>query len=65
MVRIKIKVDQLQPRVSPENYRKNLVDIVTLAKSMGIDVIFMILKDNPVETEYLMKGISYFEQFKI
>lgn len=57
----KIKVEQLRPRVNPENYRGNLIDIVTLAKSRGIDVILMILKDNPSETADLVKGIQSFE----
>lgn len=60
----KIKVDQIHPRVNSESYRKNLTDIVMLAKSRGIDVILMILKDHPLETEELMKGIYSLENLQ-
>ena len=53
-----IKMDSLIARVSPDDYRKNLVNIVKLARSRGIDVILMILNDNPTETEYLVKGVN-------
>lgn len=55
----KIRVDTLVPRVDPENYRKNLKSIVELAKSKNIYVIFIILKDNPIQSEYLKKGIEF------
>jgi len=53
-----IKMDNLIARVSPDDYRKNMVNIVKLARSRGIDVILMILNDNPTETEYLVKGVD-------
>ena len=55
-------VDQLYPRVSFDSYRKNLIDIIELSRSRGIDVILMILKDNPVKTEYITSGVKYLEK---
>ena len=54
-----VKINNFYPRVTPENYRKNLVRITELAKDKNIHVIFMLLKDNPIQTEHLTKGIKY------
>jgi lysophospholipase L1-like esterase len=53
-----IRLDTVYPRVSPENYKKNLVKIVELARTKNVSVIFLMLKDNPVQTELLKRGIK-------
>jgi lysophospholipase L1-like esterase len=56
-----VRIDTLHARVGPESYRENLVAIVQTARTENIKVVFMLLKDNPVQTAYLDKGISEFE----
>lgn len=56
----KVRLDKLPSRVEPRSYRENLVRMVELARSNNIDVIFLLLKDNPIQTNYLRKGIESF-----
>ena len=58
----KVRLDALPVRVGPERYRENLKRMVELAKDNGAAVIFLLLKDNPVQTEYLRKGIEALEE---
>ena len=62
----KVRLDKLPSRVEPRSYRENLVRMVELARSKNMDVIFVLLKDNPIQTHYLRKGIESFNnsQFK-
>ncbi|MDY6987425.1 MAG: SGNH/GDSL hydrolase family protein [Thermodesulfobacteriota bacterium] len=57
-----VRLDALYPRVGPRAYRENLVGIAELAKGRGIRTIFLLLKDNPIKTEHLRKGIDYFQK---
>lgn len=57
-----VTIDNLRPRVSPEDYRANLRNIIALARGKGIDVILVVLRDNPAQTEYLRKGIDFLEK---
>lgn len=57
----KLKATTLKARVGPEDYRDNLIKIAEFAKNQKLSVIFMILKDNPIETEYLKRGIKFLE----
>lgn len=57
-----IHLKTLRPRVHPENYRRNLTKIVHLARRNDAVVLFMILKDNPLQTEYLRKGIAFLQK---
>ncbi len=52
-----VHVDSLVARVSPEHYRSNLTEMVIAAQQKGIPVLFLLLGDNPVQTEYLQKGV--------
>lgn len=54
----KVRLDLLPARVDPKGYRENLVRMVKLARSKNMEVIFLLLKDNPVQTHYLRKGIE-------
>lgn len=57
-----VRIDTLAARVSPERYRENLSTIVHDARMNRIPVVFLLLKDNPVHTEYLTKGIRSLER---
>ncbi|MEO8166964.1 MAG: SGNH/GDSL hydrolase family protein, partial [bacterium] len=52
-----VRVDSLVARVSPEQYRSNLTAMVIAAQRKEIPVLFLLLGDNPVQTEYLQKGV--------
>lgn len=54
-----VNLNDLYPRVSPANYRKNLARIIELARSKNTKVVFMLLKDNPIQTQSLKKGIAH------
>jgi lysophospholipase L1-like esterase len=54
--------DELRPRVGPEAYRANLTRIVELARARGAVVVFLLLKDNPVDTRPLRSGVELLEQ---
>jgi lysophospholipase L1-like esterase len=56
-----VRLDTLHPRVDLESYRYNLVRMVQLARQYGAAPVFLILKDNPVQTEYLTKGVGFLE----
>lgn len=55
-------VRTLHARVPPESYRENLVKIAQTAKERHIPVIFLVLGDNPIQTEHLRKGIKFLDQ---
>src|SRR5215831_5209643 len=57
-----ISMDKLYPRISPDDYRNNLVRIAELAKERKITLIFMLLKDNPIQTRHLKDGIKFLEE---
>lgn len=54
-----VSVDALIPRVGPEQYRENLSEMARQARAAGIPMIFLILRDNPISTQYLRKGIKH------
>ena len=54
--------DELRPRVGPEDYRENLTRIVALARDRGAVVVFLLLKDNPIDTRSLRLGVELLEQ---
>lgn len=56
-----VGLGELRPRVDPETYRQNLVKIIEWAKDHGSSVIFLLLKDNPIQTRHLGKGIRNLE----
>src|SRR5690349_18757124 len=55
-----IRLDSLSPRVDELSYRRNLSWIAEEAKRQNIRVMFMLLKDNPLKTDHLRKGIEAF-----
>lgn len=57
-----VRLDRLPARVEPHSYRENLVRMVKLARSKNADPVFLLLKDNPVQTDYLRKGIELFDR---
>jgi len=54
----KVRLDKLPARVEPKSYRDNLVRMVELARTRNMDVVLLLLKDNPIQTNYLRKGIE-------
>lgn len=54
--------DELRPRVGPEDYRENLTRIVELGRDRGAIVVFLLLKDNPIDTRPLRSGVELLEQ---
>lgn len=51
-------VDQLRPRVSEEQYRENLAAIARQTSREGIPLVFILLRDNPLSSGYLNRGID-------
>lgn len=60
--RREFSTDELLPRVGPEDYRENLTRIVELARDRGAVVVFLLLKDNPIDTRALRTGVELLEQ---
>lgn len=56
-----IRLDKVFARVNPESYRRNLENMARWAGNHHSRVIFLLLGDNPVQTEYLQKGIHSME----
>lgn len=51
----------LKVRVPPDKYRENLRKMAGMAKAHDIPIIFLVLNDNPVETQYLNR-LEFFEK---
>ncbi|OGI62659.1 MAG: hypothetical protein A2W18_02790 [Candidatus Muproteobacteria bacterium RBG_16_60_9] len=51
-------IAQLAPRVSEYDYRRNLAAIAAATRRLGIPLIFLSLRDNPLDTGALRKGIA-------
>jgi lysophospholipase L1-like esterase len=57
-----VRLDKLPSRVDPASYRENLVRMVEVARSRNIRVMFLLLKDNPVQTHYLTSAIELLDK---
>ena len=55
------RIDAWRPRVNEEAYRRNLSQIAEGAKRLGIPLMFLLLKDNPLESYHLKEGIKNLE----
>ena len=53
-----VRVDAMKPRVDENAYRRNLSRIAEDTKRLGIPLIFLLLKDNPIESYHLNEGIK-------
>src|SRR5262249_27518612 len=53
-----VRVDAVKPRVDEDAYRWNLSHIAEETKRLGIPLIFLLLKDNPIEAHDLKEGIE-------
>jgi lysophospholipase L1-like esterase len=60
--RVHEPIDKLLPRVDKKHYRENLISIVEQTNRAGIPLIFILLRDNPLETGYLKNGIEKLEK---
>jgi lysophospholipase L1-like esterase len=58
----RVRVDTLEPRVSEDSYRRNLIKMAEHARAGKIPLIFVLLKDNPLETHALNAGLQSLEQ---
>jgi lysophospholipase L1-like esterase len=57
-------LNELAVRVPPESYRHNLVRIAEIARDRKIPLIFMVLKDHPLMTEHLNRGLALLEKLQ-
>ena len=55
------RIDALHPRVNEDAYRRNLSQIAEETKRLGIPLVFLLLKDNPLESYHLKEGIKSLE----
>ncbi len=55
-------IDKLVPRVDEKHYRENLISIVEQTNRAGVPLIFILLRDNPLESGYLKSGIEKLEK---
>ena len=53
-----VDIRTMYARVPPEQYRQNLTRIADVSNEKKIPMIFLLLKDNPANTEHLTKGIE-------
>jgi lysophospholipase L1-like esterase len=53
-----VDVTGLEPRVDEAAYRENLTRIASQAQRVGIPVLFVLLRDDPIESDHLKKGLS-------
>ena len=51
-------VDQLRPRVDEMHYRENLTAMIDLTRRAGVPLVFVLLRDNPLQSGYLKHGIA-------
>ncbi len=58
---LSISLEGLAPRVAPDAYRQNLQNIVDWADERGVDVVLLLLGDNPTMTAALNRGIELLE----
>jgi lysophospholipase L1-like esterase len=58
-----VRLDALTPRVDEDAYRWNLSHIAEETKRLGIPLVFLLLKDNPVESYHLKEGIENLTRF--
>lgn len=52
------RIDQLRPRVSEADYGGNLASIAAQARQAGVPLIFIVLRDNPLQAGFLDKAIE-------
>jgi lysophospholipase L1-like esterase len=55
---IREPVDKLRPRVDEMQYRENLAAIAGLTSRAGIPLVFVLLRDNPLQSGLLNRGID-------
>jgi len=53
-----VDATQVVPRVDPDSYRRNLTEMVADAKALQIPVMFVVLRDNPVQSALLRQGVE-------
>jgi lysophospholipase L1-like esterase len=58
-------LNDITVRVPPASYRENLVHMAEIARDRKIPLIFMILKDHPVMTEHLDRGIALLQNSQV
>jgi len=57
-----INVTTVRPRVDEAAYRRNLTAIAEMCQRAGIPLIFVLLRDNPVQTYHLRQGLAALER---
>jgi lysophospholipase L1-like esterase len=56
---VSLRLDSVWPRVDPRGYRENLNKMVAWAKKHGSAVAFILLGDNPNQTQDLREGLKH------
>jgi lysophospholipase L1-like esterase len=56
-----VDVTRLEPRVDEDAYRSNLAQIGSQAERFGIPVLFVLLRDDPIQSDHLKRGIASLE----
>jgi lysophospholipase L1-like esterase len=55
-------VNELRPRLNEEQYRENLAAMADQTSRAGIPIVFVLLRDNPLLSGYLNRGIDRLEK---
>lgn len=50
-------VETLFPRVDEEAYRRNLAEMVGMARRAGVPILLLLLNDSPLESHHLREGL--------
>lgn len=54
-------VATLRPRVDEASYRDNIAAMVTLARQTGVQVLLLMLGDNPIASHHVRQGVAALE----
>jgi lysophospholipase L1-like esterase len=58
---LSFRIDRLRPRVDESEYRKNLASIAAQTRQLGIPLIFIVLRDNPLQAGYIDEAVTKLE----
>jgi lysophospholipase L1-like esterase len=54
---VRLTIDSLVPRVSPQSYRQNLIAMTEECRRHQVVPVFLLLSDNPINSQYLDIGL--------
>lgn len=59
-----VDINTLYARVPPDSFKQNLMDMAEVAKNRNATLVFLLLNDNPIQTEHLRRGIKFYENLQ-